>query len=58
VYCGGNLELNKSIQENASENVKRIHYYDKINWLINKGQSPYFIMDHSEIKTTWHPIGS
>ena len=58
VYCGENLELNKSIQENASENVKRIHYYDKINWLINKGQSPYFIMDHSEIKTTWHPIGS
>ena len=58
VYCGDNLALAKSIQENASENVKRVHYYDKIDWLKGNGQSPYFIIDHSEIKTTWHPIGS
>ena len=58
VYCGDNTNLAKSIQENASENVKRVHYYDKIDWLKGNGQSPYFIMDHLEIKTTWHPIGS
>ena len=58
VYCGDNLALVKSIQENASENVKRVHYYDKTDWLQENGQSPYFIMDHVEIKTTWHPIGS
>ena len=58
VYCGENTDLVKSIQENASENVKRVHYYDKIDWLKGNGQSPYFIIDHSEIKTTWHPIGS
>ena len=58
VYCGDNLALAKSIQENASENVKRVHYYDKIDWFKADGQSPYFIIDHSEIKTTWHPIGS
>ena len=58
VYCGANTDLVKSIQENASENVKRVHYYDKIDWLNGNGQSPYFIIDHSEIKTTWHPIGS
>ena len=57
VYCGANTDLVKSIQENASENVKRVHYYDKIDWLKGNGQSPYFIIDHSEIKTTWHPIG-
>ena len=58
VYCGANTDLVKSIQENASENIKRVHYYDKIDWLKGNGQSPYFIIDHSEIKTTWHPIGS
>ena len=58
VYCGANTDLVKFIQENASDNVKRVHYYDKIDWLKGNGQSPYFIIDHSEIKTTWHPIGS
>jgi acyl-CoA reductase-like NAD-dependent aldehyde dehydrogenase len=58
VYCGDNLSLVKSIQEHASENVKRVHYYDKTDWLKENGQSPYFIMDHVEIKTTWHPVGS
>ena len=58
VYCGDNLVLAKSIQEHASENVNRVHYYDKTDWLKENGQSPYFIMDHVEIKTTWHPVGS
>ena len=58
VYCGNDTDLIKSIQENASENVKRVHYYNTIDWLKEGGQSPYFIMDHVEIKTTWHPIGS
>ena len=58
VYCGANLALVKSIQEHASENVKRVHYYDKTDWLKENGQSPYFIMNHVEIKTTWHPVGS
>ena len=58
VYCGDNTDLVKSIQEKASENIKRIHYYDKIDWLKENGQSPYFIIDHVEIKTTWHPVGN
>ena len=44
------------IQEKASLNVKRVTFYDKTNWLTEQGQSPYFIMDTQEIKTTWHPI--
>jgi len=58
VYCGNDTDLIKSIQENASENVKRVHYYNTTDWPKGDGQSPYFIMDHVEIKTTWHPIGS
>ena len=29
---------------------------NKVNWYIEEGQSPYFIMDIQEIKTTWHPV--
>ena len=43
------------MQEKAAVNVKRILIY-KIKMVDEKGQSPYFIMDTQEIKTTWHPI--
>lgn len=48
--------LNKEIQEKAAANVKRVLIYDSINWFGSEGESPYFIMDTQEIKTTWHPI--
>ena len=56
VYCEPDTATQKMIKEKSSLNVKRIVLYDKINWPDNKGQSPYFIMDFQEIKTTWHPI--
>jgi len=56
VYCENNKESQKEIQEKSAVNVKRVHFYNTINWLSNKGQSPYFILDTQEIKTTWHPI--
>lgn len=48
--------INKDIQEKGAANVKRILTYDSVNWLSPAGESPYFIMDTQEIKTTWHPI--
>ena len=36
--------------------MKRVILYDSVNWQGEAGQSPYFIMDTQEIKTTWHPI--
>ena len=56
VCCQDHEDLIKSIQENAAENVKRVHYYNETSWM--DLQSPYFILDHTEIKTTWHPVGS
>jgi acyl-CoA reductase-like NAD-dependent aldehyde dehydrogenase len=56
VFCEADAELKKMIQEKSAQNVKRVYQYDKINWLTDNGQSPYFIMDLQEIKTTWHPI--
>ncbi len=57
IYCENDAATKKLIQEKASLNVKRVLFYDKINWKNDaEAQSPYFIMDTQEIKTTWHPI--
>lgn len=56
VFCEDDADTQKMMQEKASLNIKRVVLYNKINWLTENGQSPYFIMDTQEIKTTWHPI--
>ena len=56
VYCESDLVTQKLIKEKSSLNVKRVVLYDKVKWATASGQSPYFIMDLQEIKTTWHPI--
>jgi len=57
VYCEDDNAMQKLIGEKASLNVKRTFLYNKVNWWNeDEGQSPYFIMDTQEIKTTWHPI--
>ncbi len=56
VYCEADAASQKMIKEKAALNVKRIVLYDTIKWAEASGQSPYFIMDFQEIKTTWHPI--
>ncbi len=56
VYCEGNGTDQKLIREKSALNLKRATFYDKVKWANDEGQSPYFIMDFQEIKTTWHPI--
>jgi len=53
VYCENNVADKTLIKEKSALNLKRVVLYDKQNW---DAQSPYFIMDNQEIKTTWHPI--
>jgi acyl-CoA reductase-like NAD-dependent aldehyde dehydrogenase len=55
VYYRNNKAEIKAIKENASLNVKRVFVYKTDLWS-EKAQSPYFIMDLQEIKTTWHPV--
>ncbi len=46
-------EVEKSIQEAASDSLKRLRFEDG-----RKGRgSPYAIADFLEMKTTWHPVG-
>lgn len=57
IYCGANQEEWKTIQINASLNVKRVVKRQVDNWLSSEVQDPYLIMETQEIKTTWHPVG-
>jgi acyl-CoA reductase-like NAD-dependent aldehyde dehydrogenase len=56
IYCENNSDTRKMMREKSANNLKRIHFYESINWNTDQGQSPYFIMDTQEIKTTWHPV--
>ena len=56
IFCENDSELKKMMQEKSALNLKRIFFYDKIKWNADQGQSPYFILDTQEIKTTWHPV--
>ncbi|MDR9417492.1 aldehyde dehydrogenase family protein [Gracilimonas sp.] len=50
-------EMKKLIDENASLNVKRIVKRHIKDWYEEDAQSPYFVTDFQETKTTWHPVG-
>lgn len=56
IFCENDSEIKKMMQEKSAQNLKRIIFYDKIKWSTDEGQSPYFIQDTQEIKTTWHPV--
>lgn len=56
IYCENEIETIKLIQEKASLNIKRVVLYNKVKWNSDAAETPYFIMNTQEIKTTWHPI--
>ena len=58
VYCDGDAEDAKAIQEQAANNIKRVIDRVDTDWGEALAQNPYLIKQTQEIKTTWHPIGS
>jgi len=56
IYCENDSSTQKMIREKSALNLKRVFFYDKVNWYEGEGESPYFIFDVQEIKTTWHPV--
>lgn len=58
VYCDGDSEDAKAIQEQAANNIKRVIDRVDTDWGEASAQNPYLIKQTQEIKTTWHPIGS
>lgn len=57
IYCGEDKKEIKTVQENATLNVKRVTLHKNGEWLNEQFQNPYFILDTQEVKTTWHPVG-
>jgi len=57
VYCDGDPEDTKGIQELAADNIKRVVDRVDTDWIADAAQNPYLIKQTQEIKTTWHPIG-
>ena len=58
IYAGNTPENWKQIQELATLNVKRVIQHDLQDWLSDQAETPYWIMETQEIKTTWHPVGT
>ncbi len=58
VFCDGDAETSKIIQEKAADNIKRVISRCDRDWSSDATQNPYLINDTQETKTTWHPIGS
>lgn len=56
LYCGQDDNVIKTINELASNNVKRTYFYKKNDWSSSNSESPYLIEKTQEVKTTWHPI--
>lgn len=56
IYCEKDSDTQKMMRERSALNLKRITIHDKVKWNGPEGESPYFIMDTQEIKTTWHPV--
>jgi acyl-CoA reductase-like NAD-dependent aldehyde dehydrogenase len=44
------------LEQEAICNLKRVVYQKVSDWSSKEAQSPYFILDTQEVKTTWHPI--
>lgn len=55
-YCEKDAAALRTIKEKACLNVKRVIHYENKKWNNEEAQSPYFINDFQEVKTTWHPI--
>jgi len=49
--------IRKQIDENCALNVKRRRHITSEDWAGEVHETPYYIMDFQEIKTTWHPVG-
>jgi acyl-CoA reductase-like NAD-dependent aldehyde dehydrogenase len=52
VFCGRDPQDRRTVQLEASRNVKRVVFFDE-----EDPENPARIMDTQEVKTTWHPVG-
>jgi acyl-CoA reductase-like NAD-dependent aldehyde dehydrogenase len=58
VYCDGDADVAREVQDQAADNIKRVIDRVDTDWEDDAAQNPYLIKQTQETKTTWHPIGS
>ena len=56
IYLTDNIKYKKSVQEEATQNLKRVVLGNQKHWIDTSIENPYIITDFMETKTTWHPI--
>jgi len=56
LYCGTDNEEINTVQQLAVENLKRVTISPLEDLLNEDHNTPYYIDDFVEMKTTWHPI--
>lgn len=56
VVASVNKDERAMLDTEATCNLKRVVYPKLNDWSSADAQSPYFILDTQEVKTTWHPI--
>lgn len=56
LYAGNDKKEMLSIEKFAVENLKRVRTKDFSKIYSDKHETPYYIEDFLEMKTTWHPI--
>jgi acyl-CoA reductase-like NAD-dependent aldehyde dehydrogenase len=56
VVANASKEERAMLDSEAICNLKRTVYPKVSDWGSEEAQSPYFILDTQEVKTTWHPI--
>jgi acyl-CoA reductase-like NAD-dependent aldehyde dehydrogenase len=59
VDASGDQSLGKALHGGTASNLKRCSFRNLSaeDWMTEKGQDPYWILDTVEFKTAWHPIG-
>jgi acyl-CoA reductase-like NAD-dependent aldehyde dehydrogenase len=59
VDATGDADLAKQLKSGTALNLKRYsrRCLTPEQWLGNSGEDPYWILDTTEFKTAWHPIG-
>ena len=56
-YSDNDTKTISKIKGDSTSNLKRPIIYKGLDWSSAAAESPYFIYDVQEAKTTWHPIG-
>jgi len=57
LYLGSEGESLNNLKLLAVQNLKRVVHEETPDWKNPNTESPYWIQNFQEVKTTWHPIG-